>query len=101
MNDFTRQMIEKLQEEIDKRGIDPGSIDELNKIAAEILNNHNYAGLDDFMGLSPYEMNLLLNQPLSPDCAVKFRNFRNVMALNNVPIIRQQAQNPALSWDGC
>lgn len=88
MNDFTRQMIEKLQAEIDKRGIDPGSIDELNKIAAEILNNHNNAGQDDFMGLSPYEMNLLLNQPLSPDCAVKFRNFRNVMALNNVPIIK-------------
>jgi len=42
--------------------------------AAAVTNKYNHSADRDFEGLSPHQMNMILNKPFSPDCPVKYKN---------------------------
>jgi hypothetical protein len=55
MSKITDDIIKQIQDEIDRRGGNVGSLEELNKIAAEINDRHNLTPQPDFEDLSPVQ----------------------------------------------
>ena len=61
MSKITDDIIKQIQDEIKRRGGNIGSLEELNKIAAEINDRHNLTPQPDFEGLSPIQMHMVLH----------------------------------------
>ena len=88
MAKISEDLLKQIQEEINRWGKKPGSLDELNRITAKVSNNYNQSPHPDFEGLSPHQMYILLNLPFSPECIVKFKTSSELAIVNLSPVIR-------------
>ena len=88
MSKVSEDLIKQIQAEINRRGEIPGSLDELNKIAATVTNKYNHSANPDFEGLSPHQMNIILNKPLSPDCPVRYKTTTEPEIVVSSPVFR-------------
>lgn len=88
MSKISDDLIKQIQDEIDRRGEIPGSLDELNKIAAAVTDKYNQSPNPDFQGLSPHQMYRLLHKPFSPECIVKFETSTETEIAATSPVIR-------------
>ncbi|MGB8489812.1 MAG: hypothetical protein WCE64_02020 [Bacteroidales bacterium] len=88
MAKFSDDIIKQIQDAIDRRGEVAGSLDELNKIAATVVDKYNRASHDDFEGLSPHQMYILLNKPFSPECFIKLETSGGPDLALKSPVIR-------------
>lgn len=87
MLNISEEILKQIEAEIRRRGGNIGSIDELNKIAAEVTSRQNSKANPDFEGLSPEQMNLLLNHPFSDKCCVGFKKVTGTVPLLESPIM--------------
>jgi hypothetical protein len=85
MND---ELIRQIEEEIRRRGGVPESLEELNRIAGKVMEQHNETGKSDFEGLSPRQMTRLIHNPLAPGCPVLLRSGSGRIAYENIPVMR-------------
>lgn len=74
MSKISDEILKQIKAEIEARGVNPSSMDELNKIAAEVMIKQNNKAISDFQGLSPTQMHLLNNFLFSDKCTVRFKN---------------------------
>jgi hypothetical protein len=88
MGNISDDIIRQIQEEINKSGENPGSVDDLNRIAARVMERHNQSAITDFDGLSPHEMYLIMNKPFEVDCPVRMNSVRDPSVLETVPVMR-------------
>lgn len=88
MAKISDDILKQIQDEIDRRGEIPGSLDELNKIAASVTDKYNQSPNPDFEGLSPHQMFLLLNKQFSPECIVRFNNAIEKEVAASSPVIK-------------
>jgi hypothetical protein len=88
MEQSKNEIAKLIQAEIDRKGGEVGSVDELNKIAVEIIERHNQDAFQDFEGLSPQQMHLLMNTPFSPGCPVVYKQHPKPEVINNTPVMR-------------
>lgn len=63
MSKISDEILKQIKAEIEARGVNPSSMDELNKIAGEVMNKQNNKAISDFQGLSPTQMHLLNSHP--------------------------------------
>ncbi|MCK9403711.1 MAG: hypothetical protein M0Q26_09970 [Chitinophagaceae bacterium] len=63
------------------------SMEELNRLMAEFQHKGNNSPLDDFDGLSPAQMNVLLYEPLSGNCILQFNRSMD-QHLEEVPLLQ-------------
>jgi hypothetical protein len=84
----SEDILKQIQAEIDRRGELPGSLEELNKIASEVVHKFNNAEVPDFEGLSPHRMSLIMNKPFSDESPIKFNPSVNPALLTSLPVIR-------------
>ncbi len=63
------------------------SLEELNKLLAEFQDKRNKSPLDDFDGLSPAQMHILLEDPLSEHSVLKFKNLTDEH-LDRIPLFK-------------
>jgi len=88
MSRITDDIIKQIQDEINRRGGNVGSLEELNRIAAEINDRHNLAPQPDFEGLSPLQMHMVLHFPFSPGCPVRFKTKISPEGVSYSPILK-------------
>ncbi len=88
MSKISDDLIKQIQDEINRRGGNVGSLEELNKIAAEINVRYNRSAQPDFEGLSPEQMRLILHFPFSPGCPVRFKTGTLPEAVSYSPILK-------------
>lgn len=84
---MSEEILKQIEAEIRRRGGNLTSIDELNKIAAEVTSRQNRRANTDFEGLSPEQMHLLLNNPFSDRCSVRFKKVPETDPLLESPIM--------------
>lgn len=77
-----------IQAEIELRGGEIDSIEGLNKIARKIMDQHNREAIQDFEGLSPHQMFLLMNKPFSPDSPVIFKTAPRLDLIDTAPLMQ-------------
>jgi hypothetical protein len=63
------------------------SLPELNRLMAEFQDKANKTPTSDFDGLSPLQMHILLNEPLSPSCILRFKKDME-KHLDRVPLFK-------------
>jgi hypothetical protein len=88
MAKLSDEILRLIQAEIDKRGGTVDSIEALNKVAAEVMDQHNREAIQDFEGLSPHQMFLLMHKPFSPDSPVTFKTAPRLDLIDNSPIMQ-------------
>ncbi|HOS72778.1 MAG TPA: hypothetical protein PLZ75_10080 [Bacteroidales bacterium] len=88
MSKISDDILKQIQSEIDRIGEAPSSLDELNKIAANVVDRFNNAPKSDFEGLSPYQMHILLHRPFSPECIVKFGASTGINVADKSPVVK-------------
>ena len=64
------------------------SFEEANKIAKQLMQNQNNSSLDDFQGLSPFQMHHLIHDPLHPDSTLKIKELSEEQ-LEKIPMFCQ------------
>lgn len=84
---ISEEIIRQIEAEISRRGGNVTSLDELNKIAAEVTSRQNSEANSDFEGLSPHQMYLLLNHPFSDQCCVGLKKVTDTDPLPESPIM--------------
>ena len=72
MSKTSEELFRQIQAEFDRRTQGEGSMDELNKIAAEVTARHNRTGIAEFEGLSPEQMYAIHYKQFMPECPVRF-----------------------------
>jgi hypothetical protein len=88
MSKISDDLIQQIQDEINRGSKVPVSLDELNKIAASVTNKYNQSPNPVFEGLSPHQMYLLLHKPFSPECIVRFKTSTEAEIIALSPVIR-------------
>jgi hypothetical protein len=91
MGKFSDDIMKQIQDEIDRSGRIPGSVEDLNKIAGQVMARHNQSPVKDFEGLSPHQMFLLQHKPFEQGCPVQFKTVRDTTVLLQTQIIRVSA----------
>lgn len=84
---ISEEILKQIEAEIKRRGGNITSIDEFNKIAAEVTSRQNRKANTNFEGLSPDQMHLLLNHPFSDRCCVRFKKVPETDPLLESPIM--------------
>ncbi len=87
MSKISDDLIKQIQDEINRRDQMPDSLDELNKIAASVSNKYNQSPNADFERLSPYQMNILLYKPFSPECIVRYKSSSETEIIASSPVV--------------
>ncbi|MDP2423690.1 MAG: hypothetical protein U1C46_04215 [Bacteroidales bacterium] len=87
MKTNSKKILQQIQDEIDRRGGQLNSEEELNQIAAQIMQRQNSTPLSDYEGLSPYQMHMLLYQPFEPGSVVKYRSVINDEKVLSSPML--------------
>jgi hypothetical protein len=84
---ISEEILRQIEAEIKRRGGNLTSLDELNKIAAEVTSGQNRKANADFEGLSSDQMHLLLNYPFSDKCYIRFKKVPETDSLLESPIM--------------
>lgn len=64
------------------------SLEEANKIAKQFMQKQNSSPVDDFQGLSPFQMHYLIHDPLHPDSILKIQELSEDQ-LESIPMFCQ------------
>ena len=88
MGKIADEFAKQIEEEFKRMGKQPGSLEELNKVATIIYERHNNGPISDFDGLSPNQMNLLNNFLFSENSPVKFNYKLSNAELLESPFIQ-------------
>src|SRR4030042_5746664 len=88
MSKISEEILKQIQAEIDRRGEAPGSLDELNKIAAEVTARYNRTAIADFEGLSPEKMYAIDYKQFEPECPVRFHKVINPDIIASSPVMK-------------
>ena len=64
------------------------SLEEANKIAKQLMQQQNNSPVDDFQGLSPFQMHYLIHEPLHPDSILKIKELSEEQ-LESIPMFCQ------------
>ena len=88
MGKIADELAKQIEEEFKRMGKQPGSFEELNKVAALINERYNNAPLSDFEGLSPSQMHLLNNFLFSEYCPVRFNPNLSNSELLDSPMVQ-------------
>ncbi|MBN2213426.1 MAG: hypothetical protein JW723_04215 [Bacteroidales bacterium] len=81
-------IVRQIREEIARRGKEPGSLDELNEIAAEVTARYNRTAIADFEGLSPEQMYTIDYKQFTPECPVRFKGNVSPDTVADSPIMK-------------
>jgi hypothetical protein len=84
---MNEDILKQIHAEIDRRGGNVSSLDELNKIASEVTSRQNQKANPDFAGLSPEQMHLLLNHPFSERSSVGFKKVPEAYPFLDSPVM--------------
>jgi hypothetical protein len=87
MSKISEEILKQIQAEIDRRGIGFDSLDELNKIAAEVTARYNRTAIADFEGLSPEQMHAFDCKQFAPECPVRFKKVINPDIIAASPVM--------------
>ncbi len=88
MAKLSDEIMRLIQAEIDLKGSEGNSIEDLNQIAGKVMEQHNREAIQDFEGLSPHQMFLLMNKPFSPECPVIFKTSQQLDLIETTPIMQ-------------
>jgi hypothetical protein len=88
MSKISEEIFRQIQAEIDRRGQVAGSLDELNKIAAEVTARYNRTAITDFEGLSPEQMYTIDYKQFAPECPVRFNRHISPDTIAASPAIK-------------
>ena len=88
MGKIADEFAKQIEEEFKRMGKQPGSLEELNKVAAIIYQRHNNGPISDFEGLSPNQMHLLNNFLFNENCPVKIKPILTNAELLDSPFLQ-------------
>ena len=83
----TDEIFRKIQEEINRRGGKLDSLEEINKLTRQVMDNHNEQPHPDFEGLSPSQMYFIVNDPVSEQI-ISFRDSIDPEVVSELPMVR-------------
>ena len=80
-------LAQQIKAEFEKMGKQPGSLEELNKMAAMVNQRYNDSPLPNFEGLSPSTMHQVIDFPFGDKCPVKINQALSDDQLLDSPLI--------------
>jgi len=92
-------MMKQILAEFEKMGKQPGSLDEINKIAALVNKRHNESPLGDFEGLSPSQMHLITSYPFGDNCLLSLNPSISAELTEKTLLVRMAVKLLQISED--